>query len=46
MTSNEILLGFKGNNFLESGAVYAPYVPLIMTPLVYDLNRTLHQEEV
>jgi hypothetical protein len=21
---------------LETGAVYAPYVPLIMTPLVYD----------
>jgi hypothetical protein len=36
MTSNEILLGFRGNNFLETGAVYAPYVPLIMTPLVYD----------
>jgi hypothetical protein len=36
MTSNEILLGFRGSNFLETGAVYAPYVPLIMTPLVYD----------
>ena len=36
MTSNQILLGFKGSNFLETGAVYAPYVPLIMTPLVYD----------
>ena len=36
MTSNDILLGFKGSNFLETGAVYAPYVPLIMTPLVYD----------
>ena len=36
MTSNQLLLGYKGNNFLESGAVYAPYVPLIMTPLVYD----------
>ena len=36
MTSNEILLGFKGSNFLETGAIYAPYVPLIMTPLVYD----------
>jgi len=21
---------------LETGAVYAPYIPLIMTPLVYD----------
>jgi hypothetical protein len=36
MTENTILLGYRGNNFLETGAVYAPYVPLIMTPLVYD----------
>jgi hypothetical protein len=38
MLENTILLGFRGNQFLESGAVYAPYVPLIMTPLVYDPN--------
>jgi hypothetical protein len=38
MTENVILLGFRGNQFLETGAVYAPYVPLIMTPLVYDPN--------
>lgn len=36
MTDNVILLGFRGNNFLETGAVYAPYIPLIQTPLVYD----------
>jgi len=36
MTENTILIGFRGNNFLETGAVYSPYVPLIMTPLVYD----------
>ena len=36
MTENVILMGFKGSNFFETGAVYAPYVPLIMTPLVYD----------
>jgi hypothetical protein len=36
MTENVILLGFRGNQFLECGAVYAPYVPLIMTPMVYD----------
>lgn len=36
MTENIILVGFKGNSFLETGAVYAPYVPLILTPLVYD----------
>jgi hypothetical protein len=38
MTENVILLGFRGTQFLECGAVYAPYVPLIMTPLVYDPN--------
>ena len=34
--SNTILMGFRGTQFLETGAVYAPYVPLIMTPLIYD----------
>ena len=36
MLENVVLIGFRGSNFLETGAVYAPYVPLIMTPLVYD----------
>jgi len=36
MLENVILMGFRGTQFLETGAVYAPYVPLIMTPLVYD----------
>jgi hypothetical protein len=36
MKENIVLLGFRGSNFLETGAVYAPYIPLIMTPLVYD----------
>ena len=36
MLENDILIGFRGANFIETGAVYAPYVPLIMTPLVYD----------
>ena len=38
MTENVILMGLRGNQFLECGAVYSPYVPLIMTPLVYDPN--------
>jgi hypothetical protein len=38
MTENAILLGFKGSQFLETGATFAPYIPLIMTPLVYDPN--------
>ena len=36
MNENTILMGFKGSQFLETGAVFAPYIPLIMTPMVYD----------
>jgi hypothetical protein len=36
MLENQILLGFRGAQFLETGAVFSPYIPLIMTPLVYD----------
>ena len=36
MKENTILMGYRGGQFLEAGAVFAPYVPLIMTPLVYD----------
>ena len=36
MTENLILMGYRGSQFLETGAVFSPYIPLIMTPLVYD----------
>ena len=36
MTENTLLMGYRGGQFLETGAVYAPYIPLMMTPLVYD----------
>ena len=36
MNENTILMGYRGSQFLESGAVFAPYIPLIMTPLIYD----------
>ena len=32
---NKILCGYKGGSFLETGYVYAPYVPLIVTPTIY-----------
>ena len=35
-TDNLILMGYRGTQFLETGAVFAPYIPLIMTPLIYD----------
>ena len=34
-TRNQILLGYKGGSFLETGFVYAPYVPLIVTPTIF-----------
>ena len=36
MVENQILIGFRGSNFLETGAVYSPFIPLVQTPLVYD----------
>jgi hypothetical protein len=36
LQDDQILLGFRGAQFLETGAVYAPYVPMILTPVVYD----------
>jgi hypothetical protein len=33
---NVILVGRKGGSFLESGYVYAPYVPLQTTPTIFD----------
>jgi hypothetical protein len=32
---NVCLVGRKGNSFLESGYVYAPYVPLQVTPTIF-----------
>jgi hypothetical protein len=32
---NVILVGRRGNSFLESGYVYAPYVPLQVTPTIF-----------
>lgn len=34
-TRNVILVGRKGSSFLESGYVYAPYVPLQVTPTIF-----------
>ena len=33
-----ILVGRKGNSFLESGYVYAPYVPLQVTPTIFGVE--------
>lgn len=35
-TTNKMLLGFKGDSFLDAGLVYAPYIPVYVTPLFVD----------
>jgi hypothetical protein len=34
--SNQILLGYKGDSYMDSGYFYCPYVPLTQTPVVLD----------
>jgi hypothetical protein len=38
LTQNKVLIGLKGNNFLDAGFVYAPYVPMQVTPTFMDPN--------
>jgi len=34
--ANQILIGHKGSSLLDAGYVYAPYVPLQLTPTMYN----------
>jgi hypothetical protein len=34
--SNKILIGHKGKSLLDAGYIYAPYVPLQLTPTMYN----------
>lgn len=34
--ANTILIGHKGRTILESGYIYAPYIPLQLTPVMYN----------
>lgn len=36
--ADKILLGYKGESFLDAGFVYAPYIPFYVTPLLVDPN--------
>jgi hypothetical protein len=38
-TENTILMGYRGGSYLEAGAVYSPYVPLVTTPTILDPNN-------
>lgn len=36
MQENVLLMAYKGSSLTDVGGVFAPYIPLISTPLVYD----------
>ena len=46
MKENVILIGYRGSTFLETGAVFAPYIPLIMSPLIYDPDTFVPRKAV
>ena len=35
---DKVLVGYKGSGFLDSGFVYAPYVPLQVTPTIFGIE--------
>lgn len=35
---NKVLLGYKGSSFFETGFVYAPYIPIYVTPTIMDTD--------
>lgn len=43
LADNTFMLGYKGTSFLEAGYVFAPYVPLFMTP-TYMLDDMLNRK--
>ena len=42
----KVLVGYKGDEWLSTGYVYAPYIPLIVTPTVYDPTNFTPQKAV
>lgn len=39
LSSNGYLVGYKGDSCMDSGYIYAPYVPVYRTPVVFDPNQ-------
>lgn len=43
---NVVLVGYKGDEWLTTGYVYAPYVPLIVTPTIYEPENFIPRKAV
>lgn len=44
--SNEILMGYKGASYMDTGYFYAPYIPMTQTPVVLDPNSFTAQKGI
>lgn len=38
MTANTMLLGYRGESWMDAGFVYAPYIPFYVSPVLIDPN--------
>jgi len=39
LATNDILIGYKGNSELEAGAIYAPYIPLVIMNSFFNVEN-------
>lgn len=44
LTTNKVLIGLKGQSFLDAGYVYAPYIPLQVTQTFLDPDDLTHRK--
>ncbi len=44
--SGELLMGYKGNSYMDSGYFYAPYIPITQTPIVLDPNVFIPTKDI
>lgn len=42
--SNKILVGLRGNSYLDAGYVFSPYVPFQMTPTFFDPDDQVYKK--
>lgn len=44
--SGELLMGYKGASYMDTGYFYAPYIPITQTPVVLDPNSFTPQKGI
>jgi hypothetical protein len=42
----DLLMGYKGDSYMDTGYFYAPYIPITQTPVVLDPNSFTPQKGI